>query len=63
MTRLPKYALMAQRKEGFDWPRKPLVMYVGDDKARLEADAKRRESPRVHYWVVDYAEQFPNARG
>ena len=64
MTDKPvKYALMAQRKVANEGPLdKALVMWVGSDKEKLRSDAARLESDRVHYWVVLFAEQFPNAQ-
>ena len=63
MNRQPKYALLAQRKVASKGPPdKPLVMWVGSNKTKLEADAVRLESERVHYWVVLFAEQFPDQK-
>ena len=42
---------------------RPLCIYVTSYKAKAEADAERRESKYVHYWVLPYEEAFPDSSG
>jgi hypothetical protein len=58
---MKRYALMAKSKMRI--AERPLCIYVTSYKAKAEADAERRESKYVHYWVLPYEEAFPDSSG